>query len=433
MPEHRIRSVDPNGIAMEMGVEPGMALVSINGERVLDIFDYRTRIAERNLTVEIRDLDGTLHTLEIERDEDEEFGVEFENPFLDEYRSCSNRCIFCFVDQMPKGLRPTLYFKDDDARLSFLQGNYVTLTNLSDKEMERILSYRMEPINISIHTTDPELRCRMLGNRFAGEALKRMDDLKEHGLHMNGQIVLCKGWNDGPELSRTLERLSEYRPELVSVSVVPAGITKYREGLTKLEGFTKEEARAVLKQIRPYAHFVYASDEFYFLAGEEVPSAEEYDGYPQFENGVGMVRSFLDELSEELKARREELAENFKDRHPRVSLACGMLMAQVFTDLSKKLRDIDLLVRPIRNDFFGETITVTGLLTGQDMKNQLEGTDLGERLLISASMTRTGEEVFLDDMTVQELSDALKVPIVGTGHTAKEFVDALYYGGPKEE
>ncbi|MBQ9504752.1 MAG: DUF512 domain-containing protein, partial [Lachnospiraceae bacterium] len=294
---HIIDAVLPGSIAEELNIEAGDELLSINGSDIEDIFDYQFLIEDEYLEVLIRKANGEEWELEIDKDEDEDLGLVFKNGLMDDYRSCSNKCIFCFIDQMPRGMRQTLYFKDDDSRLSFMQGNYITLTNLSDHDLERIISYRLEPVNISFHTTDPELRCMMLGNRFAGEALKKAERLNEAGITMNGQIVLCKGINDGDHLRRTIEDLAGFIPNLESVSVVPVGLSRFREGLYPLEKFTREDAVLVLDMIhacqdRYYkeygTHFIHAADEFYLLAGRALPEAESYDGYLQYENGVGM-------------------------------------------------------------------------------------------------------------------------------------------------
>ena len=310
---HLINSVSEGSIAEEMGIEPGDYLISINGSEIEDVFDYRFLVDDEYIEMVIRKVDGEEWELEIEKDYDEEIGIDFENGLMDEYRRCHNKCIFCFIDQMPKGMRDTLYFKDDDSRLSFLQGNYVTLTNMSDHDVERIIQYRLEPINISFQTTNPELRCKMLNNRFAGEALEKARKFYEAGITMNGQIVLCKGVNDGAELERSLKDLSEYLPYLQSLSVVPVGLSKHREGLYPLESFTKEDAKEVLQCIHKWQkkmyekyenHFVHAGYEWYILAEEDFPEEENYDGYLQYENGVGMVRFMLDTLEEDLKLIR---------------------------------------------------------------------------------------------------------------------------------
>ncbi|MCR5094863.1 MAG: DUF512 domain-containing protein, partial [Lachnospiraceae bacterium] len=343
---------------------------------------------------------------------------------MDEYRSCRNHCIFCFIDQMPKGMRETLYFKDDDSRLSFLQGNYVTLTNLSDEDIDRITKYHMSPINISFHTTDPELRCRMLGNRFAGEALSKVDRLieKDPGITLNGQIVLCKGVNDGESLRRTLNDLLRYAPNLQSVSVVPVGLTRFRDGLYPLEPFSGDDAIQTLRIIEEVQkealrkfgiHFVHASDEWYLLAGREIPGAETYDDYPQYENGVGMLRLLMDTFQEALD---EVTLKNMFPAVREISCVTGMLAYDTIKGLTEQLMEkfpsITIHLYGIRNEFFGESITVTGLLTGGDILKQLQGKPLGQRLLIPENLLRAGEDVFLDDLHVGQMEEKLGVEIV---------------------
>ena len=307
MHEHIVKNIVGGSIADELGIEPGDRLLSINGNEIEDIFDYQFYSEDEELLLLIEKPDGEQWELEIEKDADEELGMEFGAGLMDEYRSCRNKCMFCFIDQMPEGMRDTLYFKDDDSRLSFLQGNYVTLTNMNDHDIERIIRYRLEPINISFQTTNPELRCKMLHNRFAGDALKKVDQLYQGGIEMNGQIVLCKGVNDGEELERSIRDLTKYLPLLRSVSVVPVGLTKFRDGLYPLEPFTKEEAKCVLETIHRWqeklyveygVHFIHAGDEWYLLAEEEIPEEERYDGYLQLENGVGMLRLLMDKKNE---------------------------------------------------------------------------------------------------------------------------------------
>lgn len=432
---HRISGVLPGSIAEEMEIVPGDLLLAVNGEEPEDIFDYHYMVNEEEITVLIEKADGEQWELEIEKDYSEDLGLVFEKALLDEYHSCRNKCIFCFIDQMPPGMRETLYFKDDDARLSFLQGNYVTLTNLSDKDIERIKKYHLAPINISVHTTNPELRCRMLHNRFAGEALEKMYDLADAGIEMNSQVVLCKGWNDGKELDRTIRELAALYPAMQSLSVVPIGMTKYREGLVPVEKFQKEDANQLLDQVigwqeRLYerfgVRFVHASDEWYFLAERTVPDAEYYEGYGQIENGVGMVRSFLEEWEEALKSTFLETEDGTtagnaitsagKDTPIKVSAVTGRLFGPVLQQCAEQLHALEagitLQIFPIRNDFFGEDITVAGLVTGQDILAQLQGKDLGERLLIPDAMLRSGEEVFLDDLTVTDVEQALQIQAV---------------------
>lgn len=430
--EHLIKGVLPGSIAEEMGIEAGDKLISINEMEIEDVFDYHFCVNDEELVLLVRKPDGGEWELEIEKDYEEDLGIEFEQGLMDEYRSCRNKCIFCFIDQMPKGMRGTLYFKDDDSRLSFLQGNYVTLTNMSDHDIERIVSYHLEPINISFHSMNPELRCRLLCNRFAGEALKKVDRLFEGGIQMNGQIVLCKGVNDGKELEYSIRELTKYIPYLQSVSVVPVGLTKYREGLYPLEPFQKEEAREVLRVIHEWQeriyqehgmHFIHAGDEWYILAEEELPEEERYDGYLQLENGVGMLRLLEDEF-------QEAYEEAFGDRKLRaVSVATGLLAYPYIQRMADQLQDkypeTKIYVYPIRNDFFGEMITVSGLITGQDLIAQLQGKELGERLLLPCNMFRSGEEVFLDDITRLEVEEALQVRVDIVKSSGRDFVETI--------
>ena len=315
MPEksHKITRILPGSIAQELEIEPGDVLLSVNQTANEDVFDYRYQLNEEFITVTIQKPDGEEWEYEIEKEYDEDLGIEFENGLMDDYRSCRNQCIFCFIDQMPPGMRKTLYFKDDDSRLSFLQGNYITLTNMKEQDLERMILYKLTPVNISVHTMNPQLRCNMLNNRFAGEALDKMRRLYEAGMEMNGQIVLCKGINDGKELEYSIEKLTAYIPHMRSVSVVPAGLTRYRDGLYPLELFDRQDAAQVLQMIHRWQavcmerwgiHFVHASDEWYLLAGEELPPADRYDGYLQLENGVGMLRLLLDEFREAMRADR---------------------------------------------------------------------------------------------------------------------------------
>lgn len=420
-----IHKIVPGSIAEEMNIEAGDELLSIDGQPVLDVFDYRFLIREEYIEVLIRKKeDGEEWLLEIEKDEEEDLGIVFASDLMDSYRSCRNKCIFCFIDQNPPGMRETLYFKDDDARLSFLQGNYVTLTNMKEEDIERIIRYRMEPINISFHTTDSELRCRMLHNRFAGESLQHVRKLADAGLEMNGQIVLCKGVNDGEQLDRTIRDLTAYLPALRSVSVVPVGLTKYREGLYPLEPFNKEDAKTLLEQIRQWQeklypewgiHFVHASDEWYLTAEEPFPEDDAYDGWPQLENGVGAMRLLDSEITEELEQRTGD------DRQRRVTLATGTLITPVIQRQIEKIRRVypGLTVQhvPVRNDFYGNLITVSGLVTGGDLIAQLramqeQGADLGACLVIPCHMLRAGENVFLDDVTTEDVEQALGLPVV---------------------
>lgn len=416
--EHIVSDIVPGSIAEELGIRPGDKLLAIDGHEIEDIFDYQFYVEDEEIVLLIEKPDGEQWELEIEKEADEDLGIEFGQGLMDEYRSCYNKCIFCFIDQMPKGMRDTLYFKDDDSRLSFLQGNYVTLTNMSSHDIERIIRYRLEPINISFQTTNPELRCRMLHNRFAGEALKKVDMLYQGGIEMNGQIVLCKGVNDGDELERSIRDLTSYLPLLKSVSVVPVGLTKFRSGLYPLDPFTKEDAREVLDVIHRWQekiyqeygiHFIHAGDEWYLLAEEDVPEEERYDGYLQLENGVGMLRLLFNEFAEGYDALTGD------DRRDELSIATGKLaypyLCKMAEKITEKFPGVRIHVYCIRNDFFGERITVSGLITGQDLMAQLKERELGRRLLIPCNMLKTDEDVFLDDFTLEQVSGALQVPI----------------------
>lgn len=429
---HIISKVLPQSIGEEMELMPGDELISINGQVIEDIFDYHYLVDDDYLELLVRKENGEEWELEIEKDYEEDLGIEFENSLMDEYRSCRNNCIFCFIDQMPEGMRETLYFKDDDSRLSFLQGNYVTLTNMSDHDIDRIIQYHLAPINISFQTTNPQLRCKMLNNRFAGDIFPKVQRLYEAGIEMNGQVVLCKGINDGEELERTIKDLTRYLPHLKSVSIVPVGLSKYRDGLYPLEPFNKEDAEKVLDTVHQWQeklypeyglHFIHCSDEWYILAERELPREDQYDGYLQLENGVGMLRLLEEEVKEALIHSGEESVKR------QVSIATGRLSAPFIRKnvelVANVYKDLEVEVFPIRNDFFGEMITVSGLITGQDLIAQLKNQKLGERLLIPCNMLRAGENVFLDDITVETVEKELGVPVVVVDEDGASFVRAL--------
>ena len=433
--EHIVEKVLSGSIAEEMEITPGDALLEINGHKIEDIFDYQYYTQDEYIEILVRKPSGEEWLLEIDKGYDEDLGITFENGLMDDYRSCHNKCIFCFIDQMPKGMRDTLYFKDDDSRLSFLQGNYVTLTNMSDEDVDRIIRYNLSPINVSFQTTNPELRCRMLNNRFAGQALEKAWKLAQAGIIMNGQIVLCKGVNDGAELDRSIRDLSAYLPNLESVSVVPVGLSKYRDGLYPLEPFTKEEAQDVLRIIHGWqnkiypeygTHFVHASDEWYILAEEELPQEEQYDGYLQLENGVGMLRLLLDEFAE---AMEEDRINGRQARAKHITLATGRLAYRFIKQMAKQMEEryegLQIDVIAIRNDFFGEMITVSGLLTGQDIMAQLKDRDLGEKLLLPQNVLKSGEPVFLDDYTLDDIEKALQVRIDIVKSSGRDFIEAI--------
>lgn len=425
---HVIEKIDDDSIAWELELEPGDRVLTINGNEIEDIFDYEYYINSEEILMEVEKQDGEIWELEIEHNY-EDLGITFENGLMSEYRSCRNKCVFCFIDQMPPGMRDTLYFKDDDTRLSFLQGNYVTLTNLSEKDVERIIKFKLSPINISVHTTNPELRCKMLHNRFAGDALKIIDQLFAAQTPMNGQIVLCKGLNDGEELERTIRELSGYLPYMESLSVVPVGLSQYREGLYPLASFTKEDAVQTIDIIERWqnenfkkhgTHFVHASDEFYIMAERELPEESRYDGYIQLENGVGMLRLMSAEVQQCMMSLKGD------DNSEEISVATGELayefLKEFIVQIQKKYPNRIVHLYKIKNEFFGEQITVTGLITGQDLIKQLTGKRLGSRLLLSSNMFRSGEEVFLDDITRQELENTLQVSVNIVKSSGQDFV-----------
>lgn len=434
---HIVKSVNKGSIADSLGILPGDVVIKIDDNEIEDIFDYQFFTLTDYLVLTVL-RDGEEWEYEIEKGDNEDLGLVFENGMMGDYRRCSNNCIFCFIDQMPPGMRDTLYFKDDDSRLSFLQGNYITLTNLSQKDLDRIIRYNLSPVNVSIHTMNPELRCKMLGNRFAGTSLKKLDILAEAGIEMNGQVVCCKGINDGKELEFTISELMKYIPAFKSLSVVPVGLSKYREGLYPLEPFEKEDSAEVIDIIEKYQkicmekfgiHFVHASDEWYLVAERDLPEADRYDGYLQLDNGVGMMRSFMDEIDEQIKKRRNDgsFVKYTKERH--FSMVTGKLAYPVIKSSADRVMaempglQIDVIC--IRNDFFGERITVSGLITGQDIIAQLKGKDLGSELKLPESVVRAGTDVFLDDYTVSQVSEALQVRVVTIKSNGYDFVDSL--------
>ncbi len=428
---HKITAVAPGSIGEELELEPGDILLAIDGEEIEDIFDYDYMTDSESFVMMVRKANGEDWELEIESG-GEDLGLTFENGLMSDYRSCRNKCIFCFIDQMPPGMRETLYFKDDDSRLSFLQGNYVTLTNMSDRDIDRIIRFHLAPINISIQTMNPKLRCKMLNNRFAGDALKKIDRLYGAGTEMNGQIVLCKGVNDGKELEFTIEKLTAYIPCMQSVSVVPVGLSKFRDGLYPLEPFSKEDACEVIDAIERWQekiyrehgiHFIHASDEWYILAERRLPEEKRYDGYIQLENGVGMLRLLYEEVMDALDGREDD------KKTEELSIATGYLPYPYIKRLLEKIHAIypgrKVHLYPVRNDFFGEMITVAGLITGQDLIAQLKNKPLGERLLLPAAMFKSGEEIFLDDVTKTQAEAALQIPINIVKSSGYDFVDAI--------
>ena len=432
---HKIAKILPGSIGEELELEVGDLILAVNNQTVEDVFDYQFLINDEYIELSVLKKNGEEWILEIDKDEDEDLGIQFESNLMDEYHSCTNKCIFCFIDQLPQGMRSTMYFKDDDSRLSFLQGNYITLTNMKDKDLDRIIKYNLSPINISVHTTNPELRCMMLHNRFAGRINEQIQKLYNAGTIMNGQIVLCKGINDGEELKRTIRDLSSFLPYMESLSVVPVGISKHREGLFPLEPFTKEDAEKVLDIIHSFqnqfmeeydTHFVHASDEWYVLAERPLPDEDNYDGYVQLENGVGMLRLQEQEFHEALaSAEIPPSSVHAKECTIVTGKLAGSFLKELVCDFNERYPNIHVNVEEITNDFFGPRITVSGLLTGQDIINQLKNKKLGEELLLPINVLRSGEDVLLDDIRLNEIEKTLQVPIRIVKSNGKDLFDAL--------
>ena len=429
-----VKSVDPRSPARRAGVRVGDTLTHINGHPIVDVLDYKFYGYDPRLELTLRAPDGSVRTLRVRKGEGEDLGLEFETYLMDRARSCANNCIFCFVDQMPPGMRPSLYFKDDDARLSFLMGNYLTLTNLSPREVQRIIDLRVSPINVSVHTTDRELRCEMLKNRRAGEGIDIMERLGTHHITMNCQIVSCPGINDGPALDRTLHDLAAMFPAVNSVSVVPVGVTKYREGLYPLQTYTRETAAALVDQVEAFAarhlgekgtRLVWCSDEFYLLARRELPPEEYFEDFTQLDNGVGMLTLLTKEFGRALDLMERSELEGAAPFSIATGVSAAPFLAKLVRQAREKCGTIEGRVYPIANRFFGETITVAGLVTGGDLIEQLRGKELGQRLLIPASMLRSGENVFLDDVTTDDAERELGVPVIPVPQDGYELLDAI--------
>ncbi|MBQ8409736.1 MAG: DUF512 domain-containing protein [Clostridia bacterium] len=428
----KIVSVDKNSRAGHAGLISGDVLISINGREINDVLDYRFFLAERQIVLKFS-RDGNVMEVIIKKQQYDDIGLDFETPLMDKKHSCENKCIFCFIDQLPKGMRKTLYFKDDDSRLSFLHGNYITLTNLHDKDIDRIIEMHISPVNVSVHTTNPELRVKMMHNKRAGEVLSYMKRLADAGISLCGQIVLCKGINDGEELERSMRDLSELYPAMQSVSIVPAGLTKYREKLYPLEHFTKDEAAQVIDQVDSFAEKIkaehgvrmfYCADELYLKAERALPDEDYYDGYPQIENGVGMITSTLTEFYDELDYICEYID---KVTLPRtVSIATGeaaySLIKAMAMKLEEKIDGLKIHVFKVANTFFGESITVAGLLTGRDIATQLAGKELGELLLFPENALRADGDLFLDDMSPEELGAQLGVTALPGHNDGAQFI-----------
>ncbi|MDY2737420.1 DUF512 domain-containing protein [Intestinibacter sp.] len=428
-----ISKVYKDSIAEEIGIEVGDLLIAVNDQKVHDIIEYKFLISDEYIELEIQKRDGEVYIYEIEKDFDEELGIEFVNPIIDKAKSCRNKCIFCFIDQLPKGMRKTLYFKDDDSRLSFLQGNFITLTNMSEEDIQNIIKYRISPINISVHTTNPELRAKMINNKHAGKLLETMKRLADAQIEMNCQIVLCPGYNDKEELDRTLVDLSSLYPYVNSVAIVPVGVTRYRENLAKLDIFNYETANQTIDQVHRLqdkylkelnTRFAFLSDEFYIIAKRPLLNYDEYEGFLQFEDGVGMICKQGTEIVRYL----DTLEEN-DDIEKIVSIATGSSAYEFICDMAdkimKKFKNIKINVYKIVNDYFGHTITVSGLITATDIIKQLDGEDLGEALYITRSMLKGDEEVFLDDITLEQLEQKLNVKVIPCENEGKIFVDKI--------
>ncbi len=419
----KISSVKKNSICELKGIKAGDELLKINGNEILDVLDYDFYMAEQNLTLTFKCIDGKFKVI---KTKSADCGLQFETYLMDKQQHCKNKCIFCFIDQLPKGLRESLYFKDDDSRLSFLFGNYITLTNISEHEIERIIKMHISPVNISVHTMNPELRVQMMKNKNAGKSLEIIKRLADAGIQMNTQLVLCPGINDGDELRYSIEQLSALYPSVQSIAAVPVGLTKFRDGLEKLEPYNKQTAGETIDIIEEYSQrfrkefgvgLCYPADEFFIKAERDLPNADYYDDYPQLDNGVGLVRLFYDDFLDELDYVSE------KPTNKKVTLATGADFYPYLCDLCKKAEEkfgVEIGVQKIINNFFGETITVSGLITGIDLYEQLKNIDLGEYLLLPSSMISDytnyteNKNKFLDDMTVEELESKLNVKIMLT-------------------
>ena len=429
-----ISKVYKGSIADELGIKVGDLLISINGEPIHDIIEYRFLLSDEYLEVEIQKQNREVYIYEIEKDYDDDLGIEFTNPIIDKAKSCRNKCVFCFIDQLPKGMRETLYFKDDDSRLSFLQGNFVTLTNMSDEDINNIIKYRISPINISVHTTNPELRKTMIKNKFAGNLYSIMQRLAKAQIQMNCQIVLCPGYNDKEELEKTVSDLAKLYPYVNSVAAVPVGITKHRDHLPNLEIFNEKTAGETIDQVEKLhekylkqlgTRFIFLSDEFYVMANRKLLDYDEYEGFIQFENGVGMISK----LEREIKDYLENLSQEQTSKIKKVSIATGHSAYEFICEMAKCIMDkcpnIQIGVYKIINNFFGNTITVSGLITATDIIEQLKDKDLGETLYIPRSMLKADEEIFLDNITLERLIDIMKIEVVPCLNKGKDFVDKI--------
>ncbi|MCI6276093.1 MAG: DUF512 domain-containing protein [Clostridium sp.] len=434
----KIKSICPGSIGDEVGLDVGDVILSINDNKITDIIDYRFLTSDDYLEIEVEKLNGEVWVYEIEKDYDEDLGIDFESGIMDKAKSCSNKCVFCFIDQLPKGMRNTLYFKDDDSRLSFLQGNFVTLTNMKDEDIDRIIKYRISPINISVHTTNSDIRKKMLNNRFAGNIYERLQRLAEAGIHMNTQIVVCPELNNGEELIKTVNDLRKLYPYINNVAAVPVGVTKYREGLYPLKTYDKETALWEIKNLENVQNqciekigtpFIRLADEFYIMAGIDVPEDDFYGDYEQIEDGIGMIRYLRKTIDNTLDSLKDSLK-------GKITFVTGTSAYEEIKKVASKIENknpkLNIQVEKIKNYFFGETITVAGLITAGDIINQLKDKNLGDYLVIPKNMLRANERVFLDDITVEELEKALKIKVILCSYTGDDLIEAINGIGEEE-
>lgn len=430
----QITGVDPGSPAHRAGLRCGETLLRIGSHPIMDVLDYQFYMTDASFLLEVADADGKTRKIRVRKEPYEDLGLSFETYLMDKKRGCRNHCAFCFIDQLPKGLRKTLYFKDDDARLSFLMGNYITLTNLTQQDIDRIIEMHISPINISVHTTNPDLRARMMGNPKAGEALSLMYRLAEAGTKLNCQLVLCPGLNDGVELARSLEDLGGLFPAVQSISAVPVGISRHRQGLYPLRSFTPEEAGAVVRQIDTFGdvffknygtRLAFASDEFYIKSGRAFPNAAHYEDFPQLENGVGMIALLTSQFQQALDTMEKQVLSASR----RVTMATGFAAHPYLETLvqaaEEQIRGLSCEVRAIRNDFFGEEITVSGLITGSDLIAQLKGNLDCDELLLPVNMLRAERDLFLDNMSLAEVQEALDIRIRLVENDGYDVLDAL--------
>ena len=434
----KINSIEPHSHASRCDIKSGEYLVSINGNEIVDVLDYRFYQFSKELTLVIKDIKGNERTVNLRKPEYDELGLLFDTYLMDEQKSCRNKCVFCFIDQLPSGMRETLYFKDDDSRLSFLFGNYITLTNITEHEVDRIIKMHISPVNISVHTTNEELRCKMMNNRFAGDSLKHLRRLASSSIEINTQIVCCPGYNDGEELKRTLSDLEELGVNMVAV--VPVGLTAHREGLAELTPFDKEKALETVKIIEEFSskcmekygrHIAFASDELYIKAGLSIPPYEHYEDFPALENGVGLIALLKDELSYAVEEFEGDT--NIKRR---VTIACGTSVAPFMRDMmdevESKFKNVSINVVSIKNEFFGGGVNVSGLIVGRDLINQLKDIDLGDELLISSSMLRYENDLFLDDTSVEDVENTLNIKLTPVNNNGEELLYAVLGKGSEQ-